>query len=277
MSDARLEDNDYIIGTDDVEVRRLGQQHAIWRETALAGWRRAGIRPGMTVMDVGAGPGYAAFDLARLVGPQGRVIAVDQSARFLEALREGARVRGLDNIETIESDLADLDWPHAACDAIWSRWCLSFVPNVPGVMAGIDKALKAGGRFVAQEYVDYRSFRIEPGEPVFDRFIEAVRRSWVHFGGDPEIGRRLPALMSNLGWEPGPMTPVIHAARPGDWIWTWPMEWLKQSPDRLVELGFLDPGDADSFRVFLHAREQDPASLLMTPMVLEVVARKPGA
>ena len=132
MSDARLEDDDYIIGTDAVEIARLGQQHAIWRETALAGWRRAGLRPGMTVMDVGAGPGYAAFDLARLVGPQGRVIAVDQAPAFLAALRDGARQRGLSNIETIESDLADVDWPEAVCDAVWSRWCLSCSPEKPG-------------------------------------------------------------------------------------------------------------------------------------------------
>lgn len=277
MSDARLEDDDYIIGTDAVEIARLGQQHAIWRETALAGWRRAGLRPGMTVMDVGAGPGYAAFDLARLVGPQGHVIAVDQAPAFLAALRDGARERGLSNIETIESDLADVDWPEAVCDAVWSRWCLSFVPNVPGVIAGIDRALKPGGTFIAQEYVDYRSFRIEPCEPVFERFIEAVRQSWLHFGGDPEIARRLPAILSNQGWELGPMTPVIHAARPRDWIWSWPIAWLEQAPDRLVELGFLAPDDAEAFRLFLHARQQDPVSLMTTPMVLEVIAYKPDA
>lgn len=276
MSDARLDDDDYIIGTDDIEVRRLGQQHAIWREAALAGWRRAGIRPGMTVMDVGSGPGYASFDLAQMVGPQGRVIAVDQSPRFLDALRQGAAQRGLENITCIDSDLAEMDWAQHACDVIWSRWCLCFVPNVPQVMAGIDKALKLGGRFIAQEYVDYRSFRIEPAEPVFERFIKAVRDSWVHFGGDPDIARKLPQMMAGLGWAPGEMTPIVHATRPGEWMWTWPTAWLDQSPSRLVELGFLKPGDAEAFRTFLACRTADPATLLITPMVLEVIGRKPA-
>ena len=276
MTDTQLEDDDYIIGTDAVEIARLGQQHAIWRESALAGWRRAGLRPGMTVMDVGAGPGYAAFDLARLVGPQGRVIAVDQAPGFLEALQTGAAARGLANIETVESDLADFDWPDGVCDAVWSRWCLSFVPNVAGVLAGIDRALKPGGTFIAQEYVDYRTFRIEPCEPVFERFIEAVRESWMHFGGDPEIARRLPVMMSNLGWQAGPMTPIVHAAAPGDWIWTWPTTWLEQAPDRLAGLGFLERADVEALSLFLRARRQDPVSLMVTPMVLETVATKPG-
>ena len=276
MTQATLEDEDYIIGANEAEIRRLGHQHAIWRESALAAWRRAGLKPGMTVMDVGAGPGYAAFDLARLVGPEGRVIAIDQSSLFLDALRKGADDRKLANIECIESDLADYDWPEAACDAIWSRWCLSFVPNVEGALSGIDRSLKPGGLFVAQEYVDYRSFRIEPAEPVFERFIEAVSASWLHFGGDPNVARRFPALFSQFGWQTLHAEPIIRMAQPGDLVWTWPMTWLEQAPDRLVDLGFLNPEDADSFRVFLHARQQDPASSLMTPMVLETITRKPG-
>ena len=276
MAQARLDDDDYIIGTDDIEVQRLGQQHAIWQETALAAWRRAGIRPGMTVMDVGAGPGYASFDLARMVGPQGRVIAIDQSDHFLAALKAGARERGLDNITCVEADLADIDWASLSCDLAWTRWCLCFVPGVDTVLAGINRALRPGGRFLAQEYVDYRSFRIEPAEPVFERFLKAVRESWVHFGGDPDIGRRLPGLAADLGWQVEDMRPVIHATRPGEWMWTWPTAWLEQSPNRLSELGFLDAGDVEPFRDFIARRTADPASLLITPMVLEFSARKPG-
>ena len=150
------------------------------------------------------------------------------------------------------------------------------MPGVDTVLAGINRALRPGGRFLAQEYVDYRSFRIEPAEPVFERFLKAVRESWVHFGGDPDIGRRLPGLAADLGWQVEDMRPVIHATRPGEWMWTWPTAWLEQSPNRLSELGFLDAGDVEPFRDFIARRTADPASLLITPMVLEFSARKPG-
>ena len=54
----------YFLGTHDEELERLGLQHSVWRPTVLDCWRRAGIGPGSKVLDVGAGPGFAAADLA---------------------------------------------------------------------------------------------------------------------------------------------------------------------------------------------------------------------
>ena len=276
MSDSKLADEDYIIGTNDLEVKRLGLQHTLWRESALAAWRRAGIRPGMRVLDLGCGPGYASFDLAELVGPEGEVVGVDQSEFFLKALEQGARSRGLDNIRTVHAAIDAYDWPDAGFDAVWTRWVLCFLPDPKAALDGIVRALRPGGVFVAQEYVDYRSFRLEPSEPVFDTFVDAVDTSWRHFDGDPNIARRFPAWFAELGLEIDELTPVHYAARPGDPIFRWPMSWLQEAPARLVELGFLSPDDAEAFNAFIERRQADPATLLMTPCVLTSRARKPG-
>jgi len=275
MTTATLDETDYIIGTTDAEIDRLGFQHGLWREAALAAWRKAGIKPGMTVMDVGCGPGFASFDLARLVGPSGRVIAVDQSPKFLRALEAGAKHRGLANIETVESGLADYDWPTAQCDAIWSRWCLCFLPEPEQTLTGIDKALKPGGLFVTQEYVDYRSFQFAPSTPIFERFREAVQESWDKYDGDPCVAMKFPAAFARLNWDIEDMMPIMHAARPGDVMWDWPITWLSQAPDRLIELGFFTEAEAAEFRAYIEVRKTDPNTLLMTPMVLEMRARKP--
>src|SRR5262245_14213149 len=104
-------ERDYVLGTHDEEIDRLALQHSVWRSRATAAWRRAGFTRGQTLIDVGCGPGYATFDLADLVGPAGRVVAVDRSRRFLDVLERGARARGLDTIETLELDLDDGDLP----------------------------------------------------------------------------------------------------------------------------------------------------------------------
>lgn len=276
MSTAVLEDDDYIIGTNDQEIERLGLQHAIWREDALSAFRRARIKPGMTVLDIGSGPGYASFDLARLVGPRGRVIAVDQSPLFLDALRQGARFRNLRNIEVVEADLAELDWDRFSCDAVWSRWCLSFVPEPGQIMRGIDRALKPGGVFLAQEYADYDSLQMIPDSPAFKKFVQAVEISWRHFNGDPNLGRRFPGFFRELGWKLDEARPIVHAARPGEAFWDWPISWFEQAPARMVELGFLTADEARDFDAFVEKRKADPASMMITPMVLEAIAYKPG-
>ena len=92
-----MADRDYVLGTEDEEVERLGLQHRVWRPRMLDGFARAGIGRGMTVIDVGCGPGYASLDLAEIVGPDGRVLALERSARFLDVLVSRAARLGLAN------------------------------------------------------------------------------------------------------------------------------------------------------------------------------------
>src|SRR5437667_12597218 len=87
---SEMSERDYVLGTHDEELLRLGLQHRVWRPRALDAWRRAGFTVGQTLIDVGCGPGYAAVDLAEIVGPSGRIIALDRSQRFLAALQRSA-------------------------------------------------------------------------------------------------------------------------------------------------------------------------------------------
>ena len=62
-------ENDYVLGTNDEELDRLGLQHRVWRPVVTECWQRVGITHGWRVIDVGAGPGYATADLGEIVGP----------------------------------------------------------------------------------------------------------------------------------------------------------------------------------------------------------------
>ena len=85
---------DYVLGTHDDEVTRLGVQHRVWRPRVLDAWRRAGFQAGQRILDIGSGPGFAALDLAEIVGSAGQVLAVERSRRFLDVLeRENEQLR----------------------------------------------------------------------------------------------------------------------------------------------------------------------------------------
>lgn len=122
-----MSERDYVLGTHDEEVERLGLQHRVWRPQVLDAFRRAGIGPGASVVDVGAGPGFASTDLAEIVGPSGKILAVERSRRFLEVLEDRARRLGLTNIETREQDVTESGFGDGTADMTWCRWLLSFV------------------------------------------------------------------------------------------------------------------------------------------------------
>src|SRR5712691_2658819 len=138
-------ERDYVLGTHDEELQRLGLQHRVWRPRALDAWRRAGFTLGQTILDVGCGPGYASLDLAEIVGPAGKVVAIDRSERFLDALRSTARRNAIENIETRSLDLDGDELPQLRADGAWACWVFAFLKRPADLVRRVADALKPGG------------------------------------------------------------------------------------------------------------------------------------
>jgi SAM-dependent methyltransferase len=269
-------DRDYILGTNDAEIARLGLQHRVWRPTALEFWRRAGITVGSTVIDAGCGPGYATIDLAEIVGPKGRVIAIDRSRRFLDVLRARAETSHLTNIEIIEAQLTDDIWPKAVADFIWCRWVYSFVREPAAIMRHMAAALKPGGTFVSQEYYDYRGWRLAPANAEFERFVQIIMQSWRDDGGEPDIGLDMVRFAMDAGLEVALTEPEVFITRPGDYFWEWPTAFVRNTHERLIELGKITKDDVERVAAIWRKAEADPRTSMFTPGVLMLAARKPG-
>lgn len=263
----------YVLGVNPAELERLGLQHQLWSEQAHALWERAGIRTGQTVLDIGAGPGFAACDLAQLVGPTGRVIAVDEAELFLEFLRHQATHRGLTNIETHRSDAQAITCVEpGACDAAYIRWVLCFVRDPGAVVASAARALKPGGAFAISDYFNYESMTIAPRSPVFTRIIDAVARSWRDRGGDPDVVARLPALLDQHGFDLRDVQIRVRVARPGHMMWSWPDSFFRNYVPELCRTGYVSETDRDAFAREWAERSRDPHTFLQTPPVYDIVA-----
>ncbi len=267
-------EREYVLGTHDAELERLGLQHRVWRPRASMAWRRAGFTVGQTLLDVGCGPGYAALDLAEIVGPAGRVVAVDRSRRFLDALEAAARTRGLANLDVRELDLDEQPLPALHADGAWSRWVYAFVREPRQLLERVAAALRPGGTMVLHEYVDYRAWRLSPRSEVFEEFVGEVMASWRASGGEPDIALDLPRWLEALDFEIVRMEPIIEVARPGDFVWQWPKAFVDTGLERLVDLGRVDRERAELMKQAFDTTEITPGAFLTTPTVLEIIARK---
>lgn len=267
-------DRDYILGTHDSEIARLGLQHRVWRPHMLEAWRRAGLASGARVLDVGAGPGFASIDLAEIVGPTGEVIAVERSARFAASARERAAGANLSHLHVHEIDLMNDPLPAAAFDIAWCRWVASFVTS-PAVLAEkISLALRPGGRAIFHEYLDYGTWRYLPALPRVSEFVQQVMASWRAAGGEPDIADQLPALLAPHGVDVTHARPLLFTVRPADFMWEWPAAFVDVNLERLQSLGRVDATWVASVREQLRQATANPETLMVTPLVLELIAEK---
>jgi len=264
----------YVLGVDEGELRRLGLQHRLWAREAHDIWRRAGLRPASTVLDVGCGPGFAALDLAHLVGPSGSVIAIDESPGFIEHLGALASSQGLTTIDPRVSDAQHLDLPSESVDFVYIRWVLCFVPNPEAVVEAFARCLRKGGVVAIQDYCNYLAVRLSPRSPAFERAVKATNQSWRDRGGDPDIGIRLPTMLANAGLRVEEIAPLTRVARPGQLLWQWPDSFFANFIPRLLSLGLLSDEEAAAFHAEWTERSSNPNAFLSTPPMLDIIARK---
>jgi len=271
-----ISEQDYVLGADDDELARLGLQHRAWQLCTEAAWRNGGIGPGQTVLDAGCGPGYATLDLAGLVGPSGRVIAIDKSEKFLQALDRARCSRGLENIVTHRIDFDRGGFPAMSADAAWCRWIFIFLRQPREVLSRVVKSIRPGGAIVIHEYFDYATWRSVPRCPELEEFVSCVMTSWRDNGGEPDIALSLPRWLEESGCEIRALRPIVDVVQPGDLKWTWVRTFFEIGRQRLVDLGYMTAARAEElWRAFtkFEAAQNAPGPLRMiTPAVLEIIA-----
>jgi SAM-dependent methyltransferase len=274
IDDMTATDRDYVLGTHDEEIERLGLQHNVWRPRAMAAWQRAGFTIGQTLIDVGCGPGYATLDLAELVGPEGQIIAVDRSRRFLDVLDLRRRTRRINNVSIVEADLDAVTFDEGEADGAWCRWVTAFVPRPNDLLRRVARGLKPGAAFVIHEYFDYATWRVMPRSGVFEQLVEATIANWRRSGGEPDIGLNIPAWLENLGFEMESLTPIIDVISPRDYAWQWPKSFVQVGLQRLIELGAMDESKGADITAAFDEIDRSPTARMITPGVLEIIARK---
>ncbi len=113
-----------------------------------------GVRTGMTVCDMGCGNGFYSLKLARLVGPNGRVFAVDIQPQMLFMLRARAEEDGIENITPLLASVHDPRLPRASTDLILLVDVYHELSHPERVLGALRRALKPKGLVVLVEYRD---------------------------------------------------------------------------------------------------------------------------
>jgi len=109
----------------------------------------ARLRAGMQVLDLGSGTGYPALLAAQTVGSTGSVVGLDLAEQMVAVAERKAKRLGLGNVTFQTGEVTSLPFGASSFDAVTSRFCLMFLPEIPKAAAEIARVLKPGAYLAA--------------------------------------------------------------------------------------------------------------------------------
>ena len=164
-------------------------------------WASSGIVGGAVVADVGCGPGSVSAVIAELVGPGGRVLAVDREVETVETARALVARTRRGNVDVMVGEAHDTGIPPESVDVVMIRHVLAH--NGPYEQMIVDHAatlVRPGGCvYLADLYA--RAFAVRPSDPDLDDLDDRYQE-WHHQrGNDLATGLRLGELLQAAGLE----------------------------------------------------------------------------
>ena len=163
-----------------------------WRTAEnSAGYLLPHLRPGMTILDVGCGPGTITADLARRVEP-GDVVGIDRS---VDIVAQAKIDNDEPNLHFLVGDVYALD-ADRTYDVVHAHQVLQHVTDPVGAL----RAMRAAGRLVAARDGDYEAMTWHPASPALDRWLDLYRTIARRNGGEPDAGRHLLAWARAAGF-----------------------------------------------------------------------------
>ncbi len=192
----------YVLGRSASEAQRLIKQSSFLQPFTERTFRRAGIGPGMRVLDLGCGAGDVSFLAAEIVGPTGSVVGIDRDPGVLAIVRDRAQQGGLTTITFEERSIEEFG-ASEPFDAVVGRFVLVYQPDPAATLAHVTHLLRAGGILAVVEPDMSRGVRTSPRVRLWEQVSEWIRETFRLGDVHLDIGGRLYPLFRRAGL-PGP-------------------------------------------------------------------------
>jgi ubiquinone/menaquinone biosynthesis C-methylase UbiE len=184
----------YTMGYDPVAVSIMASRTA----ESHAGFLLPHLHGGMTVLDVGCGPGAITVGFAAIAGPD-RVTGVEIEPEQVELAREHARSRGV-AVRFEVGSAYELPVESASIDRVHIGAVLMNLREPERALGEALRVLKPGGAIGLREG-DQQGDLIAPADPIIQQGMALYEKLRRHNGHDPTIGRRLRGLLHQCGFE----------------------------------------------------------------------------
>ncbi|WUI04138.1 methyltransferase domain-containing protein [Spirillospora sp. NBC_00431] len=263
----RLEGHpDYMLGTSDSEVEHLVAQAEAYTPAARSLIGKLDIQPDWKVADMGCGALGILHLLAERVGPRGEVHGVDREERMLEVARRLLDERSLQRVRLLKADVNATGLPRRSFDLVHARTVLVNIAAVEPVIEEMASLVRAGGLLALQE-PDGSSWVCEPRHPAWDALRDLFGERYRKKGCDPDIGRRLPALLRAAGLEDVRIdVQPTSVTQPGDWHHLQLPTFIELIRESVISLGLCPADELDRMVKELNEHLRKPGTVTYCPL-----------
>lgn len=262
----------YYLDTGSAGAERLRLLHSIYGPETETALRRAGLRPGMRVADIGCGIGLVSRHLADAVGSTGHVTAVDASAAQL-AIARTTLADATASVGFVEASAYATTLPHASFDLVYCRFLLCHLQRPRDAIDEFRALLRPGGVLVCED-MEASTIGTLPPTSIYSRLPALMRTASERRGTDFDIGARLPALLNERAFADVQVRLWQPAYFEGDEKRFWEYSTIEAAP-HLADAGFVSREEMQARVDEMREVNNDPDSLLHLPRVWQVWAVKP--
>jgi ubiquinone/menaquinone biosynthesis C-methylase UbiE len=201
---------DYPLGYSVLEARRLAERGALLEPFTEDVFRRAGLGPGMRVLDIGSGVGDVSFLAARMVGRQGAVLGIDRASSSVETAARRAAALGFSQARFQVADIATFKTDEKF-DALVGRLVLLYLPDPAAAVRRLSQHLRPGGIVAFQEY-DRSQFSQVPAGELFMQIKHWLLDAFAAAGTELDMGTKLYSTLVHAGLPPPSMVAATQVA-----------------------------------------------------------------
>jgi ubiquinone/menaquinone biosynthesis C-methylase UbiE len=156
------------------------------------------LAPGISLLDVGCGPGTITADLAGRLG-EGTVVGIDLANEVVELAREQHPTSGGASLSFQVDDVYALSFEDETFDVVYAHQVLQHLGRPVEAIAEMRRVLKPGGLLAVRD-ADFGAFAWFPGDPVLDRWMSVYHELTKRNGAQADAGRHLKAWVRAAGF-----------------------------------------------------------------------------
>ena len=179
------------------EVERLKYQAKLLFDKEKEIFNLLGVQDGISILEIGSGPGFIS-ELLLESYPNSNLTCVEVNPELVAIAKQNLVNK---NLKILNESILECSLPEASFDIVYARVVLMHIPNAPRAVEAIFRLLKPGGLFIVSEAED-QFFVLEPdiGE-LYQKLIKIAHDTQLQLGGDRAIGRKMPKILKDSGFE----------------------------------------------------------------------------